>query len=282
MSSFLRNRRHLLLPAVLALPASLLLIRSSGLGGQTGLIYSSFDKGGPGEKSVKAAERQADGSFFPFKKLLGLLDKKEESPATENIQGNKTSLVRNYLSRDNSDGEVLSAEVESIENTPTPVSWDSDMASPTETPPPSPTGESTPTPTATPTLTPTRTPTPPPAGGPTPTPTPTLAPLVQEAKNLADDTGYDFVVSDYAGLYGNMSAEFKKTYSLSDFQQSIGTGLIVTKTETVSLPELFGPGNEWSKVTVRFYLLGGQTQLYSIVFHRESGKWTIYGTEAIQ
>mgnify|MGYP001602305181 CR=1 FL=1 len=280
MSSFLRNRRHLLLPAILALPASLLLIRSSGLGGQSGLIYSSFDKGGPGEKSVTADGEPADGSFFPFKKLLSFLDKKEETPAVGSIQGNKTSLVRDYLSRDNSGGEVLSAEAESIENTatPTPVNWDYDLDSPTETPLPA----------NSPTLTPIRTPTPPPgstpppAGGPTPTPTPTLAPPVQEAKNLAEATGEDFVLKDYSDLYENMSAEFKKTYSLNDFQQSIGTGLIVTKTELVGVPVIFGTGGEWSKVTMRFYLANGQTQLYSIIFHRESNKWTIYGTEAVQ
>lgn len=108
--------------------------------------------------------------------------------------------------------------------------------------------------------------------------TPTPAPTVDQQQVGAQVALWNasLVAGNYAALYQMMSQEFRRNFSLVDFQKVLTGGSVILHLELGGTPQVLG---DWAEAPVKVTLLNGSTPTYRAVFHWEGSGWYLFGTD---
>lgn len=105
----------------------------------------------------------------------------------------------------------------------------------------------------------------------TPTVTPEASSSSQEQEKIntqVERLSQYFSTGDYKSFYQMTSAEFRQSFSLSEFEESFTADPSVVLFESLGSPVVEG---DWAEVLVRMVLLGGTEELFKAIFHWEEG-----------
>lgn len=111
--------------------------------------------------------------------------------------------------------------------------------------------------------------------GVTATPVPFLTADQQQIKSKVELWSGYLSAANYAALYPLMGENFRQTFSVAEFQDSLAGGLPVARLELQDSPQMSG---DWAESKITVVLVNGGRESYKAVFHKENGDWYLFGT----